>query len=110
MGEYSGGEYRVPAGLLSCGRGGLLLRAYGASLQQDGKKVMLTTTRTWEGIRAVSIEFRLVCSAAVGFDPVLGGIRPHSGRTEEGDAHDYANMGEYSDGEYRDPAGFAQLR
>jgi hypothetical protein len=35
--------YRVQAGLLRCGRDGLLLRSYRASLQQDGKKVMLTT-------------------------------------------------------------------
>jgi hypothetical protein len=46
LGKYSGGEYRDPAGLLSCGRGGLRLRVYRASLRQDGKKVMLTTTRT----------------------------------------------------------------
>jgi hypothetical protein len=43
---FPGGEYRVPAGLLSCGRGGLRLRAHRASLRQDGKKVMLPTTRT----------------------------------------------------------------
>jgi hypothetical protein len=46
LGKYSGGEYRDPAGLLGCGRGGLRLRAYQASLRQDGKKVMLMTTRT----------------------------------------------------------------
>jgi hypothetical protein len=43
---YSGGEYRDPAGLLFCGRGRLCLRAYQASFRQDGKKVMLMTTRT----------------------------------------------------------------
>jgi hypothetical protein len=35
----------------------------------------------WESIRAVSIEFRPVCSVAVEVDPVLGRIGPHSGRT-----------------------------
>jgi hypothetical protein len=46
LGKYSSGEYRDPAGLLSYGRGGLHLRAYWASLRQNGRKVMLTTTRT----------------------------------------------------------------
>jgi hypothetical protein len=46
LGKYWGSEYRDPAGLLSCSRGGLCLRAYRASRRQDGKKVMLTTTRT----------------------------------------------------------------
>jgi hypothetical protein len=51
LGKYSGGEYRDPAGLLSCGRGGLRLRVYWASLRQDGKKVMLTTIQTFSDSR-----------------------------------------------------------
>jgi hypothetical protein len=57
LGECSGGEYRVPAGLLSCGTGGLRLRAYRASLRQDGKKVMLTTTRTFSDARVFIVVY-----------------------------------------------------
>jgi hypothetical protein len=35
--------YQVQAGLLNCGRDGLCLRAYRASLRQNGNKGMLTT-------------------------------------------------------------------